>query len=256
MPFCIVFVSVSDGLALPVFVPSLDLCGGFGFVFFPDHLHQFFVAGRYFVAGAEAGVELHQHEVRVLHVRVAFLDGAVERQGGGRLAVVLEEGADCAGLVQPERAQSFAFAFGPEVVLFAEVIAAVAIEHFQMLVERRLRKRRQRQQVAFPVFGIDRDALQFHDVAVGLIVDRQRQSDFVGELADLVNGRIELGDALGRIGVGPDQLENVIFADRFAPVVQQQGEQFFGPGRAPLGFDQLAAALQTELQQQTWPMRS
>ena len=31
-------------------------------------------------------------------------------------------------------------------------------------------------------------------------------------------------------------------------MVQQQGEQFFGPGRAPLGFDQLAAALQTELQ--------
>ena len=79
VPFCVVFSSASDGLSLPVFVPGLDLCGGFGFVFFADHVHQFFVAGRYFVAGAEAGVELHQHEVCVFHVRVAFLDGAVER---------------------------------------------------------------------------------------------------------------------------------------------------------------------------------
>lgn len=62
----------------PVPVPGPDLVGGLGIVLFPQHLHQFPIALLDFVASAQASAGLHHHEVRVLHVGMALLVGAVK----------------------------------------------------------------------------------------------------------------------------------------------------------------------------------
>lgn len=95
-------------------------------------------------------------------------------------------------MVQPEGPQSFAHGFRPDIGVLSEVIAVVRFEHSQVLGLRFFRERLQREEPLFPDLRIDGRAMKIEQIAVVVAIDRYRHPQFFHQLAELIDGRVQL----------------------------------------------------------------